>query len=166
MSRAEKKMQQDQPQISRRSSQRDPNFSEQALSRRTLLKGLSLFLGVPFLSSLEACTSKPHGLPDELNEHVTPIKSIQSAWQVPSAVIALGREVLAVSGDTFALIEEVLRELSIKIDLKNATSQEIAKVLRDLHLEATKRNSWVEVKGWRLSTVEAAAYALSSFDLS
>lgn len=144
----------------------DKTLEDHSLSRRSLLKGLSIFLGVSLVPSLEGCRSRAQGLPPSLQDQVEQIQSIQRGWSAPKAVIDLGREVIAVNGQAHSMIETLLMNLSSKVNLESATPQELAKELKMLHLEAAQKGLWVEVRAWRLSSVEAAAYALSSFDLS
>ena len=136
------------------------------MSRRTLLRGLSIFLGASLIPALEACTPTGANLPKGLSNHSDEMNLFQEIWAPPKAVTELGREVISVNGDMPQRIETLLKALSSKVSLSSAKPIELARALKDLHIESAKHGSWVEVRGWRLSSVEAAAYALSSFDLS
>ena len=144
----------------------DQIMDRSQMSRRTLLRSLSIFLGASLIPELEACTSTGQDLPKGLSDHSDEMNSFQKIWAPPKAVIELGREVIAVNGDMPKRIETLLKALPPRVELSTAKPKELARALRDLHIESAKRGSWVEVRGWRLSAVEAAAYALSSFDLS
>lgn len=143
-------------------------------NRRTLLKGLGLFLGLPVFSSLVGCQTKGSKLPKELKSNYDEIDSIQRLWQPPVAVKELGQTSFKTVGHINQHIKTCLEALAQEAKTQNNSSitnekdqaKHLAKILKKLHLKATQAGSWVDVRGWRLSQVEVAAYALCSLDLS
>jgi hypothetical protein len=135
------------------------------LDRRILLKGIATFLGYPLLSTINGCTPSKSALPERLSAQTAGIEGVQKLWKPPPSVIELGREVINnhhVTPD----IQALLKALSEPSKGQKRTPVELAEAIRRLHHKAAKMGSWVEIKGWRLTTVEAAAYALSSFALA
>lgn len=144
------------------------------LSRRAALRGVALFLGAPLIASLESgCASDPQQSGREGRA-----RALHAQWSPPAELERLGAQVVRFSGLIDQYVDEFVRALDKRVqsqrstrdhaqegkqeDKRDADSEElqVAQAIHALHLESAIRGEWVDVSGWRLSRVEAAAYAL------
>ena len=121
------------------------------LSRREVIRGALAFLGYTSLMNV-ACTSAPEE-GGRFRQFASPF---QSAWSPPPEVLEVGKAILSISSDVPALLEE----LTPALDSLNRPKADLADAIRSSHLSAAASERWVDVRGWRLSSVEAAAYVL------
>ena len=142
---------------------------EHNVGRRDVLRGLALFLGAHTLGAggaLIGCT--PTSSDPQLDMWSESGSVLYEAWQPPKEMTRLGDQALKERGK---LLDQTISVLTSEIqDLLQASGQgdqggdEITEVLsrrlHKLHLQFARDRRWVEVNGWRLSAVEAAAYAL------
>ena len=141
------------------------------IDRRDLLRGLIAFLGT--------CTVGV-GLGGQGGcESIDPKSSVWSesgntiyrAWKPPSEMVTLGQVILSESHEINLKISSLVTALedyfSHPKDRLNQTKRapsrdkiQLTHRIHQLHRQATLDGRWVEVRGWRLSEVEVAAYAL------
>ena len=132
--------------------------------RRTLLKGLSLFLGGALINTgLSACNSTSY-LPESLQGQFQEVSTFQKVWAVPEEAKVLGREIVKVVGHIESSVQDLLKQLQKDLQSKNAGPKELGRAIKKLHLESARQGQWVEVRAWRLTKVEVAAYALCSYE--
>ena len=132
--------------------------------RRTLLKGLCLFLGGTALNtSLSACDSSPY-IPDRLKSQSQEINRIQKIWAVPDEVKTLGQETVKVVGHIERLVQKLLKQLSESPKTAQTNPKTLGQTIKKLHLESARNGEWIEVRAWRLTAIEVAAYALCSYE--
>ena len=132
------------------------------INRRSFAKAMAIFLGSSVVSL--GCQSNA-SLPPALRPHAKELTKIHQSWSPPSAVIQLGHEVIKVTGHIQDLMTQLLDTLSQQPQELLADAQKLAKKLKELHLQAARQQSWIEVKAWRLTSVEGAIYALCTLDV-
>jgi hypothetical protein len=126
---------------------------ESQVERRAFVEGALAFLGFASLSALGCSRSSEFDL-SEFQEIST---RVSTPWSPPPEVVRVGKRILSSTGG----IREMLQDLETKLSaggLKSSAS--IADALRAHHLEAAGAGQWVEVRGWRITSIEAAAYAM------
>ena len=142
------------------------------LNRRDLLRGFAVFLGAQALGLGlgSGCQSTPSD--QELLSWTQIGRDLHRSWTPPPEMITLGQEILDEHNHIKAKIRSLLAQLNperstLKGDQRGASPEMTPEVIggfarrvRDLHLEAAESGHWVDVDGWRLSEVEAAAYAI------
>ena len=145
---------------------------DQDIGRRDVLRGIALFLGVLGAGgAMDGCTPTPSD--PQLDLWSEPGSILHNAWRPPQEMIDLGGQVLK---ERSTLLDETMTALTSKIQevgqaqsqnlqgsstgIKGPSAEFLSRRLYDLHVKSTRDGHWVEVQGWRLSAVEAAAYAL------
>lgn len=123
------------------------------VERRVFMQGALAFLGIASLSTL-GCSQAPDFNFSELKESS---QKVSSQWAPPPEVVQVGKQILSSTGR----VKELIRALEAKLSAEILQSSEaIAEALRAQHLEAARSGQWVEVRGWRITSIEAAAYAM------
>ena len=132
--------------------------------RRTLLKGIGLFLGAGvFNTSFIACDSAPY-LPKSLKAKHVQVEQIQQTWLVPNEVKTLGQEIVKLVGNIEVLVQDLLKQIKQEHPKGFKEPKELSHTLKKLHLDSARKGQWVEVRAWRLTAIEVAAYALCSYE--
>ena len=132
--------------------------------RRTLLKGLTLFLGGAAISNgLSACDSSPY-IPESLKRQSQEINRIQKTWAVPDEIKLLGHDIVRVVGHVENLVQNLLKQLSESPNTAQTNAKQLGQTIKNLHLESARKGDWIEVRAWRLTAIEVAAYALCSYE--
>jgi hypothetical protein len=135
-----------------------------SFDRRTLLKGIGLFLGAGvFNTGFTACDSAPY-LPKKLKAKHVQIEHIQQTWSVPSDVKTLGQEIVKVVGNVEVLVQDLLKQIEQEHPKDFKGPKELSNTLKKLHLDSARKGQWVEVRAWRLTAIEVAAYVLCSYE--
>jgi hypothetical protein len=145
--------------------EQDHLFESHGFTRRSFFQGVAIFLGANALPyAISGCQSESQ-LPDALEDRAETISRLLETWSPPHDVIQLGEEVIKVTGQINELMLTLLDELSEQPKDVFETPKRLGAQLKILHLKAAREHSWVEVRAWRLTSVEAAIYALCSFKL-
>jgi len=144
--------------------EQDHLFESRELTRRSFFQGVAIFLGATALPAVSGCQSKSQ-LPSALEGRDQTISRLHETWSPPHDVIQLGEAVMKVTGQINELMLTLLDELSEQPKDVFETPKRLGAQLKILHLKAAREHSWVEVRAWRLTSVEAAIYALCSFKL-
>ena len=140
--------------------------TDHSSERRALLRGLALFLGAGSFGlvatvSLSGCSSER---PEVLSALSGAARELESAWRPPNAMLTLGEAILKTHPKLTPHIERFSIELTaLTKELSKSPSElesSLAQHLKNLHRASTRRGEWIDVRGWRLSRVEASAYAL------
>ena len=141
------------------------------INRRGLLKGLIAFLGTCTVGlgvgGQGGCESKG----PKASLWSKSANTLYRAWSPPSEMVTLGQVILSefheidqtISRQVIALTDDLSESGVHHNQAKRASDQEevqLAHRIHQLHRQATLDGRWVEVRGWRLSEVEVAAYAL------
>lgn len=146
------------------------SITERGLNRRQVMKALVAFVGAGVVSQeLTACHPQTP-IPKSLKTQEDKVLVFQEQWSAPKEVIDLGHEIRRVVGKIDQLMLDLLDQLAQALsqplaDPKKKATQ-LGGILKTLHLQSAQQNRWVEVKGWRLTATEVAAYALCSFELN
>ena len=144
-----------------------PLVHKDLLHRRSILKGIGLFLGLSSIGSLTtSCNGDGVKLPEKLQDQAQELRSFQHLWSVPPAVKELGQECYKTTPNIEELIKNCLQPFDQLVHDKSINestrSADFAKKLEELHLAAAQQDTWIDIRGWRLTTVEVAAYAICS----
>ena len=137
-------------------------IESRGIRRRDFGQAIAIFLGSSILPL--GCQSNSN-LPPPLQKYDAELTDFQHTWSPAPAVVQLGQEVIKVTGNIQELLTQFLDTLSQQPQDLLKDKQQLANKLKELHLVAARRHSWVEVKGWRLTSVEGAIYALCTFEV-
>ena len=137
------------------------------LHRRSIIKGIGLFLGISSIGTLTiSCNEDRAKLPEKLRGQAQELLSFQRIWSAPTAIKELGQECYKTTPNIERLIKSCLqpfdRLVHDETTDESTWSIHFAKKLEELHLAAAQQDAWIDIRGWRLTTVEVAAYAICS----
>ena len=143
-----------------------------SIGRRDVLRGIAWFLGALGTGgTIGGCT--PRSSDPQLDIWSEAGNILHDAWRPPQEMIHLGDQVLKAR---VTLLDQTMIALTSEIQeawqaqsqksqesgagIKGLPTERLSRRLYELHVQSTRDRRWVEVQGWRLSAVEAAAYAL------